>query len=58
MEDPLASVCVFALAQGASPPTVLRMHDVCAAERCLTRSASVILMKKRKISCQAPDWVN
>lgn len=27
MEDPLASVCVFALAQGASPPTVLRMHD-------------------------------
>lgn len=44
--DPLASVC--ALAQGACPPTVLRMNNVFAAERCLTCSASEILRKRKK----------
>lgn len=56
-EDPLASVCVFALAQGAGPPTVLCCTN-CVLQSEMSHMLCIRKRRREKKVLPGPDWVN
>lgn len=56
-EDPFASVCVFVLAQGAGPPTVLCCTN-CVLQSEMSHMLCIRNRRGKKEVLPSPDWVN